>query len=56
LLVDYGTPTDYATRNVLAETAVSDLNEMQDLIEGYKNQNKFLNNEVIGLFYFFKFY
>ncbi|KAL7079273.1 hypothetical protein ACQ4LE_001824 [Meloidogyne hapla] len=49
LLVDYGTPTDYVTKNVLAETAVSDLNEMHDLIEGYKNQNKFLNNEVIEL-------
>uniref|UniRef100_A0A915MG68 Rab-GAP TBC domain-containing protein n=1 Tax=Meloidogyne javanica TaxID=6303 RepID=A0A915MG68_MELJA len=49
LLVDYGTPTDYVTKNVLAETAVSDLNEMHDLIEGYKNQNNFLNNEVIEL-------
>ncbi|KAF7637955.1 hypothetical protein Mgra_00002658 [Meloidogyne graminicola] len=49
LLVDYGTPTDYVTRNVLTETAVSDLNEMHDLIEGYKNQNRFLNNEVIEL-------
>ena len=50
LLVDFGTPTDIASKNVFTEMAVNDLNEMQDTIDGYKNQNKFLNNEVIGLF------
>ena len=48
--MDFGTPTDIASKNVFTEMAVNDLNEMQDTIDGYKNQNKFLNNEVIGLF------
>jgi hypothetical protein len=50
LLVDFGTPTDVAAKNVFTETAVNDLNEMQDLIDGYKNQNKFLNSEIVGSF------
>ncbi|KAL3090067.1 hypothetical protein niasHS_006519 [Heterodera schachtii] len=49
LLVDFGTPTDVAAKNLFTETAVNDLNEMKDLVDGYRNQNKFLNNEVLEL-------
>lgn len=42
------TETDVDLKKVLAETSVNDVNEMKDLVDGYSNQNKFLNNEVIG--------
>ncbi|KAI3421000.1 hypothetical protein GPALN_014627 [Globodera pallida] len=49
LLVDFGTPTDVAAKSVFNETSVNDLSEMKDLVDGYRNQNKFLNNEVLEL-------
>lgn len=44
------TNADVDMKKVLAETSVNDINEMKDLVDGYCNQNKFLNNEVIGTF------
>lgn len=34
------------------ETAVVDVNEMKDLVDGYSTQNKFMNNEVISKIYY----
>lgn len=49
LLVDFGTPTDKVAQRVFSETLVNDVSEMKDLIDGYQNQNKFLNREVLDL-------
>ncbi|MFH4981260.1 hypothetical protein AB6A40_007969 [Gnathostoma spinigerum] len=40
---------DMDTRRVLKETSVDDINEMRDLVEGYRDQNAFLNQEVLDL-------
>lgn len=49
ILLDF---TSIESRNdakkFLNEASVNDVNEMKDLLDGYCNQNKFLNNEVIG--------
>ncbi|VDK62360.1 unnamed protein product [Anisakis simplex] len=51
ILVDIGNPNglDDGAQRVFDETAVNDVNEMRDLVEGYKNQNMFLNQEVLEL-------
>ena len=47
--MDFGsTPTDQVARQVFEEANVNDVSEMKDLVDGYRTQNEFLNNEVIG--------
>ncbi|CAI2345941.1 unnamed protein product [Caenorhabditis sp. 36 PRJEB53466] len=50
ILVDV-TSIDYeeATRRVLDEENVKDIGELQDLVEGYRTQNQFLNAEIVEL-------
>lgn len=49
ILVDFGnSPIDENTQRIFDETSVSDVTEMRDLVEGYQNQNMFLNQEVLG--------
>jgi hypothetical protein len=36
-------------QRLFTETAVNDVTEMKDLVDGYENQNKFLNGEVLAL-------
>uniref|UniRef100_A0AC35FTC2 TBC1 domain family member 2B n=1 Tax=Panagrolaimus sp. PS1159 TaxID=55785 RepID=A0AC35FTC2_9BILA len=47
--VDGGTPTEDATRELLDELAVDDVNQLKDLVVGYQSQNHFLNDEVLQL-------
>lgn len=49
-MFDTKNDVDVGFKKVLTETSVNDINEMKDLVDGYSNQNKFLNNEVIGLY------
>lgn len=49
ILVDFGSsPTDENAQRVFDEAAVNDVTEMRDLVIGYRNQNMFLNQEVLG--------
>uniref|UniRef100_A0A8R1I561 TBC1 domain family member 2B n=1 Tax=Caenorhabditis japonica TaxID=281687 RepID=A0A8R1I561_CAEJA len=50
ILVDV-TSLDFeeATRRVLDEENVKDIGELQDLVEGYRTQNQFLNAEIVEL-------
>ncbi|KAM3718539.1 TBC1 domain family member 2B [Dirofilaria immitis] len=50
ILVDFGnSPTDENAQRVFDEAAVNDVTEMRDLVIGYRNQNMFLNQEVLEL-------
>lgn len=49
ILVDFGTSlTDENAQRVFDEASVNDVTEMRDLVEGYRSQNMFLNQEVLG--------
>uniref|UniRef100_A0A915PZD4 TBC1 domain family member 2B n=1 Tax=Setaria digitata TaxID=48799 RepID=A0A915PZD4_9BILA len=49
ILVDFGNnPADENAQRVFDEAAVNDVTEMRDLVMGYRNQNMFLNQEVLG--------
>lgn len=49
ILVDFGSSsTDENAQRVFDEAAVNDVTEMRDLVMGYRNQNMFLNQEVLG--------
>lgn len=51
ILVDFGNaPGDENAQRVFDEAAVNDVTEMRDLVEGYRGQNMFLNQEVLGEF------
>lgn len=41
--------SEEATRRVLDEENVRDIGELQDLVEGYRTQNQFLNAEIVEL-------
>lgn len=47
--VDGGTPTEEATQIFLDEANVEDVDQLRDFVIGYKNQNHFLNDEVLQL-------
>lgn len=47
-----GGVTDDAALKVFEEECVQDVNEMKDLVEGYRNQNHFLNQELLGMIIF----
>uniref|UniRef100_A0A915B8Z9 TBC1 domain family member 2B n=3 Tax=Parascaris univalens TaxID=6257 RepID=A0A915B8Z9_PARUN len=50
ILVDFGNaPGDENAQRVFDEAAVNDVTEMRDLVEGYRGQNMFLNQEVLEL-------
>ncbi|VDM40713.1 unnamed protein product [Toxocara canis] len=50
ILVDFGsTHVDENAQRVFDEAAVNDVTEMRDLVEGYRSQNMFLNQEVLEL-------
>uniref|UniRef100_A0A0R3S622 PH domain-containing protein n=1 Tax=Elaeophora elaphi TaxID=1147741 RepID=A0A0R3S622_9BILA len=50
ILVDFGSnPVDENAQRVFDEAAVNDVTEMRDLVVGYRNQNMFLNQEVLEL-------
>uniref|UniRef100_A0AAF5Q3T5 TBC domain-containing protein n=1 Tax=Wuchereria bancrofti TaxID=6293 RepID=A0AAF5Q3T5_WUCBA len=50
ILVDFGSnPFDENAQRVFDEAAVNDVTEMRDLVMGYRNQNMFLNQEVLEL-------
>lgn len=50
ILVDVSSvDCEEATRRVLDEEKVRDVAELQDLVEGYRTQNQFLNAEIIDL-------
>ncbi|KAL3995046.1 Rab-GTPase-TBC domain family protein [Acanthocheilonema viteae] len=50
ILVDFGSSsTDENAQRVFDEAAVNDVTEMRDLVMGYRNQNMFLNQEVLEL-------
>lgn len=49
ILVDVdSTSIDEAAQRVFVEEKVQDVNEMKDLVEGYRAQNHFLNQEIVG--------
>lgn len=50
ILVDVSSvDCEEATRRVLDEENVRDIGELQDLVEGYRTQNQFLNAEIVEL-------
>ncbi|CAI5441989.1 unnamed protein product [Caenorhabditis angaria] len=50
ILVDVSSlDCEEATRKVLEEENVKDIGELQDLVEGYRGQNQFLNAEIVEL-------
>lgn len=50
ILVDVSSvDCEEATRRVLDEENVRDIGELQDLVDGYRTQNQFLNAEIIEL-------
>ena len=50
ILVDFGNnSTDEDAQKVFDEAVVNDVTEMRDLVDGYRSQNMFLNQEVLGL-------
>ncbi|CAO4365770.1 unnamed protein product [Caenorhabditis nigoni] len=50
ILVDVSSvDCEEATRRVLDEENVRDVGELQDLVEGYRTQNQFLNAEIVEL-------
>ncbi|VIO93980.1 Uncharacterized protein BM_BM7645 [Brugia malayi] len=50
ILVDFGSNSfDENAQRVFDEAAVNDVTEMRDLVMGYRNQNMFLNQEVLEL-------
>lgn len=50
ILVDVSSvDCEEATRKVLDEENVRDIGELQDLVEGYRTQNQFLNAEIVQL-------
>uniref|UniRef100_A0A1I7VLE1 TBC domain-containing protein n=2 Tax=Loa loa TaxID=7209 RepID=A0A1I7VLE1_LOALO len=50
ILVDFGSSSiDENAQRVFDEAAVNDVTEMRDLVMGYRNQNMFLNQEVLEL-------
>ena len=55
LLLDQeaGVRCDEEAEKVFEAVGVRDINELKDLVEGYKVQNRFLSNEVVGTLSFF---
>ncbi|EGT56342.1 CBN-TBC-2 protein [Caenorhabditis brenneri] len=50
ILVDVSSvDCEEATRRVLDEENVRDIGELQDLVDGYRTQNQFLNGEIVEL-------
>ncbi|VDD94491.1 unnamed protein product [Enterobius vermicularis] len=50
ILVDFGNnSTDEDAQKVFDEAVVNDVTEMRDLVDGYRSQNMFLNQEVLEL-------
>ncbi|VDN55593.1 unnamed protein product [Dracunculus medinensis] len=50
ILIDSaGMKCDESMKRIFDEASVCDINEMRDLVEGYRKQNMFLNQEVLDL-------
>ncbi|KAI1706937.1 rab-GTPase-TBC domain-containing protein [Ditylenchus destructor] len=49
ILVDTSASPNVATKQLFDEASVSDINEMKDLVVGYRVQNEFLNKEIMEL-------
>lgn len=54
ILVDLGTSPDDGSKRLFDEAEVNDITELKDMVEGYKNQNQFLNMEILGINYLWR--